>query len=167
MNCPACGSLMTEEDFGPAEVDVCRSGCGSLWFDWKELAHLDESHEGAGAALRAALANPRDNLEGRAALPCPRCQHPMFEHLYSHAKEVNVDECYHCGGFFLDSGELRHIRETFMSEAEREAYRTKLLQELPEYGRERSNAEREKERTAAVLQLTKFLRLSYWIGGIE
>lgn len=33
---------------------------------------------------------------------------------------MNVDECYYCGGFFLDSGELHQIRETFMSDTERE-----------------------------------------------
>ena len=157
---------MREEDFGAAHVDVCAGGCGSLWLDWSELARLDEAHEGAGAALQAALASPRDNPPVRDPLPCPKCTHPMFEHVYAHAKEVNVDECYHCGGFFLDAGELHRIRETFMSPEEREAYRRKLVSEVPEYGRERRSAALEKERTDAILRLTRWLRLSYWVGGI-
>ncbi len=158
---------MTEKDFGAAHVDVCELGCGSIWFDWGELNRLDESHEGAGAALNAALTNPRDNAPNREKLPCPKCTHPMFEHIYKHANAVNVDECYHCGGYFLDSGELHQIRETFMSAEEREAYQEQLLSEIPEYGRERANADVDKARTAAALKLTKHLRLSYWIGGIE
>jgi len=158
---------MTEKDFGAARIDVCAGGCGSMWFDWGELARLDESHEGAGEALRAALANPRDNPPNRGALLCPKCGNRMFEHLYKYAKEVNVDECYQCGGFFLDSGELHQIRDTYMSETEREAYQQKLLSEVPEYGLARSDLDAEKTRTAAILKLTKYLRLSYWIGGIE
>ena len=54
-----------------------------------------------------------------------------------------------------------------MSAEEREAYQEQLLSEIPEYGRERANADVDKARTAAALKLTKHLRLSYWIGGIE
>jgi Zn-finger nucleic acid-binding protein len=46
---------------------------------------------------------------------------------------VNVDECYGCGGFFLDSGELREVRENHMSDEERDAYVQKLLDDVPEY----------------------------------
>jgi len=55
----------------------------------------------------------------------------MHEHKYSSAKEVNVDECYGCGGFFLDSGELKVIRENYMSESERDAYVQKLIDDTP------------------------------------
>jgi len=58
----------------------------------------------------------------------------MHAHKYSSAKEVNVDECYGCGGFFLDSGELREIRENYMSEGERNAYVQKLVTDTPMAG---------------------------------
>jgi len=55
----------------------------------------------------------------------------MREHKNKNAKEVSVDECYACGGFFLDSGELKQIRDNYMSEEEREVYVQKLVGETP------------------------------------
>ena len=156
---------MTERDFGTAHVDICESGCKSLWFDAHELAQLDEHHEGAGAALREAVKSPRDNSSSRQQLSCPRCRIPMQAHLYQRSKEVNVDECYNCAGFFLDSGELRAIRDTFMSDEDRELYRSKLLAECPQYASTRQSIAAERERTEAIRHLTRYLRLSYWLGG--
>ena len=131
MNCPACGKSMAEEDFGNVRVDVCKSGCKGIWFDWGELKELDESHEGVGRLLEEALKSPRENDAGRGPLKCPKCGIAMHEHKYASAKEVNVDECYGCGGFFLDSGELRQIRENYMSQEERDAYVQKLVADMP------------------------------------
>ena len=134
MDCPACGKKMEEESFGNALVDVCRSGCKGIWFDWGELKELDASGKGAGKALGEALESPRVNDAGRGPLKCPKCGMAMHEHKYRSAKEVNVDECYGCGGFFLDSGELREIRENYMSDEERDAYIRKLVTDTPMAG---------------------------------
>ena len=131
MDCPACGKSMIEESFGDVQVDVCKSGCKGIWFDWGELKELDESHEGAGEAIEEALKSPRVNDAERGQLKCPKCGIAMHAHKYSKAKEVNVDECYGCGGFFLDSGELREIRENYMSQEERDAYVQKLVADMP------------------------------------
>ena len=129
MNCPVCGKQMVEEDFGGARVDVCKNGCKGIWFDWGELSSLDEGNEGVGEALQEALRSPRVNDASRGQLGCPKCGMPMHSHRYSNAKEVSVDECYGCGGFFLDSGELRQMRDNYMSEKEQDAYVEKLLAE--------------------------------------
>ncbi|MCP4261418.1 MAG: zf-TFIIB domain-containing protein [Planctomycetes bacterium] len=134
MDCPACGKLMVEESFGVVQVDVCKNGCKGIWFDWGELKELDENHEGAGEALNEALKSPRVNEAGRGRLMCPKCGIAMHAHKYSNAKEVNVDECYGCGGFFLDSGELREIREHYMSGEERDTYIQKLVTDTPMAG---------------------------------
>ena len=135
MNCPVCGKSMVEEDFGSVLVDVCKDGCKGIWFDWGELKELDESHEGVGKALEEALKSPRVNDADRGPLKCPKCGIAMHAHKYSRAKEVNVDECYACGGFFLDSGELGAIREGRMSEEERDAYVQQLIGEAPLAGK--------------------------------
>jgi len=122
---------MVEEDFGGVLVDVCKNGCKGIWFDWGELKALDESHEGVGKALEEALKSPRSNDAERGPLKCPKCGMVMQVHKYSKAKEVSVDECYGCGGFFLDSGELREIRENYMSQEERDAYVQKLVADTP------------------------------------
>lgn len=134
MDCPACGKSMVDESFGDIRVDVCKNGCKGIWFDWGELKELDASHKGVGKALDEALKSPRVNDAGREQLKCPKCGIAMHAHKYSSAKEVNVDECYGCGGFFLDSGELREIRENYMSGEERDAYIQKLIVDTPMAG---------------------------------
>ena len=131
MNCPVCGILMIEKDFGSVCVDVCENGCKGIWFDWGQLKDLDESHEGLSKALEEALKSQRVNDADRDPLTCPKSSLKMHSHKYKSAKQVNVDECYSCGGFFLDSGELSQIRENHMSEAERDAYVQGLIDDTP------------------------------------
>lgn len=127
MQCPVCQKNMQEEDFGGVCVDVCKDGCKGIWFDWTELVKLDENHEGAGEALQEALASEHHKDDNRGRINCPKCQNPMAAHLYQSNKQVTVDECYVCGGFFLDAGELEVIREGFMSEKDREEYIQSIL----------------------------------------
>jgi len=133
MKCPVCKKEMVVENFGDVQVDVCKEGCKSMWFDWHELTKLNEKNEGFGDALNQALNYPRVNDASRGPLNCPKCGIPMQAHKYKSAKEVNVDECYACAGFFLDSGELSVIRENYMTEREEREYCQKLLLEIPEY----------------------------------
>jgi Zn-finger nucleic acid-binding protein len=75
-----------------------------------------------------------------------------------------VDECYNCGGFFLDSGELTEIRDTYMSDAEVQAYMQKLIDGIPEYQLAKLELDRLDRRTEAIRKYTKFMRISYWLG---
>ena len=164
MNCPVCDKTMVEKDFGGVMVDVCQDGCKGIWFDWMELIRLDEENEGFGEALTEAMNHPRANDENRQPLKCPKCDITMHAHKYQSSKEVNVDECYQCAGFFLDSGELKVIKETFLSEEERQQYAQKLLSEMPEYQEAKEDLEKQKARTAAVLNMTKYIRLSHYMN---
>ncbi len=165
MKCPVCQKTMVEKDFGGVKVDECSNGCKGLWFDWCELKKLDQKNEGFGQALQEALNFPRYNDEKRLPLKCPKCGTQMRQHLSESAKEINVDECYGCGGFFLDSGELKVIRDKFMSEAEREAYQNKLLAGIPGHEQGDEALKKDGERTDAIRQYTKFLRFSYYATG--
>ncbi|MFH1645391.1 MAG: zf-TFIIB domain-containing protein [Candidatus Omnitrophota bacterium] len=165
MNCPICQKNMIEQDFGGVKVDVCTEGCNGIWFDWTELMKLDEKNEGLGSALKQALNNERNNDESRGQINCPKCGDPMHIHKYQSSKEVNVDECYNCGGFFLDSGELQIIRDTFMSNEERESYADKLINQVPGFGQAQLNVEKDKSRAEAIKKYTKFIRASYYIAG--
>jgi uncharacterized protein len=165
MKCPACESAMTEKDFGGVKIDICENGCKGMWFDWFELQKLDEKHEGAGKALREALAYPRNNDQGRPQIKCPKCGVLMHIHKYASNKEVNVDECYACGGFFLDSGELREIRENFMTDEEADRYVTSLINDIPEYAQAVVDLDKKKARVDALRKYTKLVRLSYYMTG--
>ena len=150
--------VMVEEDFGDVKVDVCKDGCKGIWFDWLELEKLDENNEGFGRALEEALKSPRAGDAARGPLKCPKCDMTMHTHKYSSANEVNVDECYGCGGFFLDSGELGQIKDSYMSEEEKDAYVQKLLDETPEYADLKEDTERMEARTASCRKYGGFLR---------
>jgi hypothetical protein len=154
---------MVRKDFGVA-VDVCELGCQGIWFDRGELARLDEKNEGVGAALEAALRSPKKNVGQRDPLICPKCSTPMHCHQYPRAKEVNVDECYLCGAFFLDSGELSEIRDHSMDAAEVAAYRNRLLANIPEYAESRLDLQAKTQRSEAIHALTKLLMRRYWGG---
>jgi Zn-finger nucleic acid-binding protein len=156
---------MVQQDFGGVVVDVCVESCKGMWFDWGEIRKLDETNEGFGQALQTALQHPRSNGTHRTKLLCPKCGLPMHQHLFESQKEINVDECYQCGGFFLDSGELKSIRDGFMSEAERKAYVGKLLAEKNAYVDAVHRLKERESRTAAIEHFTRFLRVSYYVEG--
>ncbi len=120
MNCPACGNAMTQMTVGKVTVDVCRDGCGGLWFDRFELRTVDEPGESAGEALLEAPRNPRVAVDRTQRLRCPH--HPdmvMMRHLWSVKRQVTIDECPRCAGVFLDPGELGQIRSEYGTDAER------------------------------------------------
>jgi Zn-finger nucleic acid-binding protein len=132
MECPVCKKIMSEQDFGGVKVDVCNTGCKGIWFDWFELKKLDEKNEGMGDLLKQSLNSEHHKDSNRGKIKCPKCQNPMTAHFYQSSKEVTVDECYQCGGFYLDSGELEVIRENFMNEQDREEYVKHLISRIPE-----------------------------------
>ena len=161
MKCPVCGKEMVEKDFG-VEVQVCENGCKGIWFDRGALGKLDEKSEGVGSALEEALRCPRNNGGQRGQILCPKCSIPMHTHKYKRAKEVNVDECYQCGGFFLDSGELTEIRDNHMSDPEVKAYTGQLAASVPEYGKALIDIDTEKKRLQAIHGFTRLMAANYW-----
>lgn len=163
MNCPVCANAMVEMDFGGVVVDVCETGCKGIWFDWMELGRLDETHEGAGRALEAALSSPRVNDADRGKINCPKCGKPMQIHKYKRAKAVSVDECYLCGGFFLDSGELTLIRDEYMTDAEHAEYVEQLVASTPGVPEYQEDLEKRYARARAMLHMTRFVRPRYFV----
>jgi uncharacterized protein len=120
MQCPACGTELTQVSAGPVSVDACQGGCGGLWFDAFELRKVDEPSEAVGGPLLELERNPNVavNLEERRH--CPKCPGVvMMRHFSSIQHQIQVDECPACGGIWLDVGELSGIRGEFSSEAER------------------------------------------------
>lgn len=109
MTCPACGNILSNMVAGNVAVDVCRGGCGGVWFDNFELKRIDGdgasalAHVGRDPEMRVVEAGKRD---------CPRCEdQPMFRRFFSRKKGVQVDECPNCGGVWLDAGEFEAIQQ--------------------------------------------------------
>lgn len=122
MMCPVCRKMMALVQAGDFTVDVCDQGCGGMWFDQLELQRVDEAHEPLPAALTEADTEaPTMNLN-EARRNCPKCGDVvMMRFFYSPRRRIQVDHCPNCGGYFLDKGELRDIRELFQSRDERDA----------------------------------------------
>ena len=119
--CPACGKNM-EKVFIPSEginLDICTDGCGGIYFDNRELQSFDEKNEDISIILDK-IENKEfvKTDEGKERL-CPNCGAKMVKNFSSIHKSIEVDECYSCGGKFLDRDELVKIREEYDTEAER------------------------------------------------
>lgn len=111
MKCPACSRPLSEVHIDSLRVDVCRGGCGGIWFDVFELQQVDDAAEGAGEALLHVPRDPNLKLDPAHRRECPRClQMKLKRRLFSPKIKVEVDECPACAGFWLDAGELEQIR---------------------------------------------------------
>lgn len=111
MICPACSRELTETQVGAVVVDVCRGGCGGIWFDLFELQRVDEQHEAAGEPLLNIPRDPALKVDFTRKRACPRCEGiKLKRHFFSTKRQVEVDQCPNCGGYWLDAGELEKIR---------------------------------------------------------
>jgi Zn-finger nucleic acid-binding protein len=168
VKCPACSKEMHESLVKDIAVDVCRGGCGGVWFDWMELSKVDEQHESVGKSLLEVERDENIVVDRDRRRHCPRCQDMiMLRHFASVKRNIEVDECPQCGGFFLDCGELNDLRDQFASEAERHeatrAYFADLYDEGLREMAEESYANTKKAQGFA--RMFRFLLPSYYIPG--
>src|SRR5436309_15039269 len=106
MNCPACGTVMTEIAAGDVKVQACKGGCGGLWFDEWTLGKVDQPDQSAGQSLLNIPQNASLKVDQSQRRKCPRDSVVMMRHFWSVKRDVVVDECPQCEGIFLDPGEL-------------------------------------------------------------
>jgi len=112
MKCPACFNELTPLQVGVVTVDVCQGGCGGIWFDAFELQRVDEQNEAAGEWLLDIQRDDTIQVDSSRKRECPRCEGVKLKrHFFSAKRQVEVDECPGCGGYWLDAGELERIRQ--------------------------------------------------------
>ena len=114
IKCPACGKEMTEI-FMPEQginIDVCLNGCGGIFFNNREFKHFDAKDQNIDTLLEAMKGKNFSQVhETTTTRTCPVCGAAMVKNYSSATKQIQVDDCYSCGGKFLDHGELIKIRE--------------------------------------------------------
>jgi Zn-finger nucleic acid-binding protein len=121
MKCPACGNVLQGMTVAEVSVNVCRGGCGGIWFDNHELRKLDEPHDAADEALLDVERNPNIHVDFRKKRHCPKCRNAVLtRRLFNARRRVEIDECPTCAGVGLDYGELGTIRHSDASEQQRE-----------------------------------------------
>jgi uncharacterized protein len=167
MKCPACVHELTEEEVGGIKLDVCKGGCGGVWFDAFELQKFDEKHEAEGLNLDF---EPDPNLvvDHEAKRSCPKCADThLMRHFYSPKKRVEVDECPGCGGFWLDTGELAQIHEMFETSEERAKETEKMVNEVTKtvFAQMRAEREAKLEKCHKIAKMFRFVCPSYYIPG--
>lgn len=130
--CPACGKKM-EKIFIPSasmNVDICLNGCGGIYFDNREYKRVDEQHEDITPILEAIENKTFKPVNQEIKRTCPACGAKMVKNFSSANLAIQIDECYSCGGTFLDNGELQKIRTEFTTEKERTAHFINKLHEI-------------------------------------
>jgi Zn-finger nucleic acid-binding protein len=168
MKCPACESALKEMTVGDVVVDVCQGGCGGIWFDNFELTKFDEPHESDGEQLLDIEQDESIVVDRTKRLMCPKCDNVvMMRHFFSVKKEVEVDECPGCGGFWLDAGELVKIRSLFNTEEERHRAAHAYFSEV--FGDELASMlaedEAKLEKVRKISNMFRFICPSYYIPG--
>lgn len=117
--CPACGKNMREILVRglDTKIDICVDGCGGIYFDNREYKKFSDLKKDVGEAVRL--------VEGKTFEPapdgqrnCPVCGFKMTKHFASPKHKITIDDCYNCGGIFLDHGELTQIRNEYDSKEE-------------------------------------------------
>jgi uncharacterized protein len=118
--CPACGTKMVKvlTSIG-INVDVCVNGCGGIWFDNRELEKFDESEENLEEIEKILVEKTFKKVDENVQRICPVCNRKMVAHQPSPNCEVIIDDCYNCGGKFLDYKEIDKIRESKPTEKEK------------------------------------------------
>jgi Zn-finger nucleic acid-binding protein len=168
MRCPACGNVLSRMTVGGITVDVCRGGCGGIWFDRYELMKVDESHESAGEELLHIERAADVSVDHSKRFSCPKCLNVvMMRHFFSVKRQDAVDECPNCGGYWLDVGELATIRNEFETEEERDRAAAEYFSELfdPELAAAHAETVEDLERARRIAYIFRFICPSYYIPG--
>ena len=169
MKCPACGDKALEAvTVGDVTVDVCKDGCGGVWFDTFEVKKLDEPHEHADEVMELIEGLPTQSAAPTEKRPCPRCDGiKMMRHFFSINRQVEADECGGCGGYWLDAGELRKIREQYDTAEAREAAAKAYFDEI--FGEQLAEMKKGSEQQLAsarrIAHMFRFICPSYYIPG--
>src|SRR5579862_9052815 len=128
MKCQACFNELSQTQVGSVVVDVCKGGCGGIWFDAFELQRVDEEDELAGEPLLHIKRDEGIVVDTSRTRECPRCpQIRLHRHFFSAKRRVEVDQCPNCGGYWLDAGELSQIRAEKAAAARVEELRSSTL----------------------------------------
>ena len=168
MNCPACSHPLSAHQINGITVDICRGGCGGIWFDNHELEKVDENFEPVDEVVLDVPREPSPVMDTSARRNCPHCHGMvMMRHWFTVLRQVEVDECPACGGVFMDHGELAAIRDQFDNEESRkDAARQHFAESFDAQLKDAAAiSEDEVDRVRRFARMIKVLLPSWWIPG--
>ena len=111
LKCPACKKEMVKIYVQSADVnvDICLNGCGGIYFDNMEFYVFDENREKINEITQMLEEKTFQKVDSSKSRYCPSCGKKMVKNFTNLSKDVEIDDCYNCGGKFLDFGELETI----------------------------------------------------------
>ncbi len=168
MQCPACDNPLTPMEAGGITVDICKGGCGGLWFDNYEFEKFDEPHETAGEALLNIPKGGAVKNDPASRRPCPKCDGIVMQrHFVSVKRKVEIDECPGCGGIWLDAGELGDTRSLYNTEEERKQAASTYFNEVfaTDLLNMRTESQEKLARAKKFANMFKFITPSHYIPG--
>lgn len=105
--CPRDHSTMKEERKNETFIDICPK-CGGMFFDQGEMFAACGARADPSYWDRPETGGTMKN----STLHCSRCDGHMLAQDVKHGSlHVEIDRCAHCGGIWLDKGELEKIIE--------------------------------------------------------
>jgi Zn-dependent protease with chaperone function/Zn-finger nucleic acid-binding protein len=112
MKCPSCDqpSLVETMTRGGVLVDVCKT-CKGVWLDRGEVFFFSRKPPELEQLLESAATD-----SAPSSRHCPRCQVNLVEEPFLR-RDLIVDHCPECEGYWFDSGELQKAME-----ADRQAF---------------------------------------------
>lgn len=121
LKCPACEKQM-QKIFMPKNginIDICLDGCGGIFFDNREFQCFDDREENIDPIMNAIEGKTFVAVDTGIVRICPVCGAKMVKNYVSQKHQVMIDECYSCGGKFLDNKELQMTRNEYSSYEEK------------------------------------------------
>lgn len=112
LECPACHKRLVKVSLQSINVvvDVCLDGCGGIYFNNREMQAVMSSPKAFEEIKKLCEGKEFKKVDETNDRVCPFCGSDMVKNYTSYSKEVQIDECYRCGGKFLDNGELQKIK---------------------------------------------------------
>lgn len=160
LKCPACGRDMKEvliKDRN-VKIDICFDGCGGIFFDNRELNQFTDTSKDIKELVDLLKDRKFDEVDENKSRQCPVCGLKMVKNFASPKKTVNIDQCYTCGGVFLDNKELSQIRGEYDNTDELRVDVEKMIED--NFGEELKKSEleaKEAEKIDTVRELLLYL----------
>lgn len=121
IKCPACEKDMHKVLMPKSgiNIDICLGGCGGMFFDNREFERFDDKDENIDAIIDSLEGKVFASVNADVTRICPVCSAKMVKNYVSQKHKVMIDECYSCGGKFLDNNELEATRGEYGSAVEK------------------------------------------------
>lgn len=116
--CPDCDERLLAKTFHGVTIDAC-SKCAGIFFDEGEINALrldgDQALTEVEDAILPTVQSTPHSPDGERK--CPNCRTLMEKYRYLYSSPIMLDSCDHCGGVWVQDGELQAMREVLEAQS--------------------------------------------------